>query len=113
MTKLTVLPHETLCPQGIEIEATPGVSICDTLLANHIEIEHACEKSCACTTCHVIVREGYESLEAPTEKEDDLLDKAWGLELTSRLSCQARVKDAPVTIEIPKYTINQVSEIKR
>jgi len=113
VTKLTVLPHETLCPQGIEIEATPGVSICDTLLANHIEIEHACEKSCACTTCHVIVREGYESLEAPTEKEDDLLDKAWGLELTSRLSCQARVKDAPVTIEIPKYTINQVSEIKR
>ena len=113
MTKLTVLPHETLCPQGIEIEATPGVSICDTLLANHIEIEHACEKSCACTTCHVIVREGYESLDPPTEKEDDLLDKAWGLELTSRLSCQARVKDAPVTIEIPKYTINQVSEIKR
>ena len=113
MTKLTVLPHEALCPQGIEIEATPGVSICDTLLANHIEIEHACEKSCACTTCHVIVREGYESLEAPTEKEDDLLDKAWGLELTSRLSCQARVKDAPVTIEIPKYTINQVSEVKR
>ena len=110
MTKLTVLPHETLCPQGLEIEATPGVSICDTLLEHHIEIEHACEKSCACTTCHVIVREGYESLEPPTEKEDDLLDKAWGLELTSRLSCQARMKDNPVTIEIPKYTINQVSE---
>ena len=113
MTKLTVLPHETLCPQGLEIEATPGVSICDTLLEHHIEIEHACEKSCACTTCHVIVREGYESLEPPTEKEDDLLDKAWGLELTSRLSCQARMKDEPVTIEIPKYTINQVSEVKR
>lgn len=113
MTKLTVLPHETLCPQGMQIEATPGVSICDTLLANHIEIEHACEKSCACTTCHVIVREGYESLDPPTEKEDDLLDKAWGLELTSRLSCQARVKDSPLSIEIPKYTINQVSEIKR
>ena len=110
MTKLTVLPHETLCPQGLEIEATPGVSICDTLLEHHIEIEHACEKSCACTTCHVIVREGYESLELATEKEDDLLDKAWGLELTSRLSCQARMKDNPVTIEIPKYTINQVSE---
>ena len=113
MTRLTVLPHETLCPQGAEIDARPGASICDTLLENHIEIEHACEKSCACTTCHVIVREGYESLEAPTEKEDDLLDKAWGLELTSRLSCQARMKDEPVTIEIPKYTINQVSEVKR
>ena len=113
MTKLTVLPHDTLCPDGKEIEATPGTSICDTLLANGIEIEHACEKSCACTTCHVIVREGYESLDPPTEKEDDLLDKAWGLELTSRLSCQARMKDEPVTVEIPRYTINQVSETKR
>ena len=108
--KLTVLPHETLCPGGKEIEAAPGTSICDTLLANGIEIEHACEKSCACTTCHVIVREGYDSLEPAEEKEDDLLDKAWGLELTSRLSCQARVGDEPLTVEIPKYTINQVSE---
>jgi len=113
VTKLTVLPHEALCPQGIEIEATPGTSICDTLLANGIEIEHACEKSCACTTCHVMVREGYGTLEPPTEKEDDLLDKAWGLELTSRLSCQARVGDDPLTIEIPRYTLNQVSETKR
>ena len=113
MTKLTVLPHEALCPEGKEIEARPGASICDTLLDNGIEIEHACEKSCACTTCHVIVRGGYESLEPPTEKEDDLLDKAWGLELTSRLSCQARVGDEPLTIEIPRYTLNQVSEAKR
>ncbi len=95
------------------IEARPGTSICDTLLENHIEIEHACEKSCACTTCHVIVREGFASLDPATEKEDDLLDKAWGLELTSRLSCQARMKDEPVTIEIPKYTLNQVSEGKK
>src|SRR5207237_875494 len=69
VTRLTVLPHETLCPEGAEIEGKPGASICDTLLENHIEIEHACEKSCACTTCHVIVREGYESLDPPTEKE--------------------------------------------
>jgi len=95
------------------IEARPGASICDTLLENHIEIEHACEKSCACTTCHVIVREGFDSLDPATEKEDDLLDKAWGLELTSRLSCQARMKDDPITIEIPKYTLNQVSEGKK
>ena len=102
-----------LCPQGAEIEAKAGVSICDTLLEHHIDIEHACEKSCACTTCHVIVRAGHESLEPPTDKEDDLLDKAWGLELTSRLSCQARVDGAPLTIEIPKYTLNQVSEAKK
>ena len=113
MTKLTVLPHETLCPEGAVLEATPGATVCDTLLENHIEIEHACEKSCACTTCHVIVRQGYDSLEPPTDKEDDLLDKAWGLELTSRLSCQARVGDTPITIEIPRYTLNQVSETKR
>jgi ferredoxin, 2Fe-2S len=113
MTRLTVLPHETLCPAGREIEAEPGKTLCDTLLENGIEIEHACEKSCACTTCHVIVREGSASLEPATDKEDDLLDKAWGLELTSRLSCQARIDAAPLTIEIPKYTLNQVSESKK
>ena len=110
MTKLTVLPHETLCPEGKVIEGEPGRTICDLLLENGIEIEHACEKSCACTTCHVIVREGSGSLEPATDKEDDLLDKAWGLELTSRLSCQARLDGEPLVIEIPKYTLNQVSE---
>ena len=113
MTKLTVLPHEALCPEGKVIEAEPGRSICDTLLDNGIEIEHACEKSCACTTCHVIVRDGFDSLETAQDKEDDLLDKAWGLELTSRLSCQAKVAGEDLTIEIPKYTLNQVSEGKK
>jgi 2Fe-2S ferredoxin len=92
------------------IDAEPGVSICDAALANGIEIEHACEKSCACTTCHVIIREGYESLAEAEEMEEDLLDKAWGLEPESRLSCQARVGDQDLVIEIPKYTINMVSE---
>src|SRR5205085_2797753 len=73
LTKLTVMPHETLCPEGAVIEAPAGMSICDALLDNHIEIEHACEKSCACTTCHVIVRAGAESLDPATDKEDDLL----------------------------------------
>jgi len=114
VSRLKVLPHETLCPEGKVIEAAPGVSICDTLLDNGIEIEHACEKSCACTTCHVIVREGFDGLVPATEKEDDLLDKAWGLELTSRLSCQARIpEDGDLTVEIPKYTLNQVSEGKK
>ena len=113
MTKLRVMPHETLCPEGAVLEAKPGATVCDTLLENHIEIEHACEKSCACTTCHVIVREGYDSLEPPTDKEDDLLDKAWGLELTSRLSCQLRIGDEDLTVEIPKYTINHAAEGKR
>jgi len=92
------------------IEAEPGVSICDAALANGIEIEHACEKSCACTTCHVIVREGLDSLEEADDAEEDLLDKAWGLEPESRLSCQALVGEEDLVIEIPKYTINMVSE---
>ena len=110
MPKLKVLPGHTICPQGAEIEAKTGVSICDTLLENDIEIEHACEKQAACTTCHVILREGYDSLEPPEEKEEDLLDKAWGLEATSRLSCQAKVTDTDLVIEIPKYTINYERE---
>lgn len=110
MPQLIVLPNEQLCPEGAVIDATPGVSICDALLENDIEIEHACEKSCACTTCHVVVREGFESLDPSDELEDDMLDKAWGLEPTSRLSCQAIVKDQDLVIEIPKYTINLASE---
>ncbi len=112
MPKITILPHENLCPQGKVIDATTGLSVCDTLLKNGIEIEHACEKVAACTTCHVIVRQGLDSLDDAEEKEEDMLDKAWGLEPNSRLSCQAIVRDADLTIEIPKYTINMVSEGK-
>ncbi|GAB4180123.1 MAG: ISC system 2Fe-2S type ferredoxin [Rhodocyclaceae bacterium] len=110
MTRIVVLPNEELCPEGAVIEAAPGASICDSLLENGIGIEHACEKSCACTTCHVWVREGLSSLDPPEENEEDMLDRAWGLEPCSRLSCQARVKDVPLTIEIPRYTINLASE---
>jgi 2Fe-2S ferredoxin len=110
MPNIIFLPHEEICPEGAMVEAEPGVSICDAALANGIEIEHACEKSCACTTCHVIVREGYDSLQEADEAEEDLLDKAWGLEPESRLSCQALVGEEDLVIEIPKYTINMVSE---
>lgn len=110
MPKITVLPHDEICPAGTIIDAEPGTSICETLLAHDIAIEHACELSCACTTCHVIVRKGFESLDPSDEDEDDLLDKAWGLTPTSRLSCQAIVKSEDLTIEIPKYTINQIKE---
>ena len=110
MTQIIVLPHVELCPDGAVIDVPPGTSICDGLLQNGIEIEHACEKSCACTTCHVVVREGFDGLAEAEEKEEDLLDKAWGLEPNSRLSCQALVTQTPLVVEIPKYTINMVSE---
>lgn len=113
MTQIIVLPHPELCPDGAVIQASAGTTVCDALLENDIEIEHACEKSCACTTCHVVVREGFDSLPAAEETEEDLLDKAWGLEPNSRLSCQAVIGTAPLVIEIPKYTINMVKEGKK
>lgn len=110
MPIIRILPHPEYCPEGRAIEAASGVSVCEALLAHDIEIEHACEMSCACTTCHVIVREGYASLGEPDEIEEDLLDRAWGLQPTSRLSCQAFLGTQNVTIEIPKYTINHARE---
>jgi ferredoxin, 2Fe-2S len=111
MTQVTFLPHPEICPTGKTIEVEPGTSLCDAALEHGIELEHACEKSCACTTCHVIVRTGFDSLLAASDDEEDLLDKAWGLEPESRLGCQARVGDQPLVVEIPKYTINHAKEL--
>ncbi len=110
MPDIVVLPHAELCPDGKTFPGTQGKSLLDNLLAQGIDVEHACEKSCACTTCHVIVREGFDSLSPSTEDEDDLLDRAWGLTPVSRLSCQAIVDDAKLVVEIPKYTINHAKE---
>jgi len=110
MPKVVFLPHSEICPEGKVIEAEAGISICDLALQNGIDIEHACEKSCACTTCHVHVREGFETLAEADELEEDYLDKAWGVDPDSRLSCQALVADADLVVELPRYTINMVSE---
>ncbi|MEH6530650.1 MAG: ISC system 2Fe-2S type ferredoxin [Photobacterium frigidiphilum] len=110
MPKIVVLPHEELCPEGAILEAKTGETVLDVALRNGIGIEHACEKSCACTTCHIVIREGFDSLHESDELEDDMLDKAWGLEPESRLGCQATVADVDLVVEIPKYTINLASE---
>ena len=110
MPIVKVLPHAEYCPQGAEFSAKPGTSICEALLENQIPIEHACDMSCACTTCHVIVREGIASLNAPDDAEEDLLDRAWGLEPNSRLGCQALLAAKDVVVEIPKYSINHARE---
>ena len=110
MTEIVVLPHHEICPEGAVIEAEQGQSVCEALLRNDIDIEHACEMSCACTTCHVIVREGFDSLGEADELEEDYLDKAWGLEPESRLSCQVQVGETNLVVEIPRYTINHASE---
>ena len=111
MPTIKILPHAEYCPEGAEISAPAGTSVCEALLENHIGIEHACEMSCACTTCHVIVRKGFESLNEAEEGEEDLLDRAWGLEPQSRLSCQAILAQSDLTVEIPKYSINHAKEI--
>ena len=110
MAIIKVLPHPEYCPAGAELEVTPGTSVCEALLDNKINIEHACDMSCACTTCHVVVRQGFASLNEMDENEEDLLDRAWGLEPNSRLSCQAIVAQEDLTVEIPKYSINHAKE---
>ena len=110
MPVITILPHQEYCPEGAQITAPAGTSICEALLDNGIKIEHACDMSCACTTCHVIVRQGLASLNEAEEEEEDLLDRAWGLTPQSRLSCQAILAQSDLTVEIPKYTINHAKE---
>lgn len=110
MAIIKILPHPEYAPEGAQVEAPAGTSICEALLDNGIQIEHACDMSCACTTCHVIVREGFDSLNEMDESEEDLLDRAWGLEPNSRLSCQAIVERTDLVVEIPKYSINHAKE---
>ena len=74
MPQIVVLPHGEICPEGAVIEAKSGDNLIELILENGIEIEHACEMACACTTCHIVVREGFDSLEESDELEDDLLD---------------------------------------
>jgi 2Fe-2S ferredoxin len=113
MPRITVLPHAEICPQGAEFETASGVSVADALLDHHVDIEHACGKVAACTTCHCIIRKGFNSLPLAEDTEEDLLDRAWGLTSVSRLSCQAIVQNEDLTIEIPKYSINHAKEIEQ
>ena len=112
MPEIVVLPHPEIRPDGVTFQGEEGKSLLDNLLEHGVEVEHACEKSCACTTCHVILREGGGSLAPSTEDEDGLLDRAWGLTPQSRLSCQARVAGERLVVEVPRYTINYAKERK-
>lgn len=113
MPKITVLPHAEICPQGAEFESEPGVSVADALLDHHVDIEHACGKVAACTTCHCVIRKGFASLPPAEDAEEDLLDRAWGLTPLSRLSCQAIVQNEDLVVEIPKYSVNHAKEIEQ
>ncbi len=110
MPQIVFLPHPEICPEGALILAESGESVCEAALRQGVDIEHACGCACACTTCHVVVREGFDSLSDMDDLEADLLDQAWGLEVESRLSCQARVSNQDLVVEIPRYSINHAKE---
>ncbi len=86
----------------------PG-SLLDVALNFDIPLEHVCGGNCACTTCHVIVKEGKANLSEMQDEETDRLDTAWDLTPDSRLACQAVVK-GDVVCEVPAYTRNYVTE---
>ncbi len=109
-TEVTVLPHPELCPDGLVFPARQGRKLVDELLKNGIAIEHACEKVCACATCHVHVRGGAEFIAPADDEEEDQLDDAWGLDAQSRLACCIRVKGLALVIELPLYTKNHARE---
>lgn len=110
MPHVHVLPHPDLCPEGCDFETRRGASLCESLLASGVAIEHACEMVAACATCHVHVREGGASLAPPDDEENDQLDHAWGLDAQSRLACCVKLRDGDLTVELPRHTRNHARE---
>ena len=100
-TPVRVLPHPDLCPDGLVFEGRTGQKLVDALLKQGIAIEHACEKVCACATCHVHIREGWDAIK-PAD--------AWGLDARSRLSCCVKLSGTPLVVELPRYTKNHARE---
>ena len=102
----------TFLPKNITVEVDPADypfgnhgepgSLLDIALEHGVELEHNCGGNCACTTCHIIVREGEENLSEMEEEEEDKLDLAPGLTPSSRLGCQSVVR-GDVTVEIPEF----------
>ena len=109
-TPVRVLPHPELCPQGLHFEGRTGQKLVDALLKQGIAIEHACEKVCACATCHVHIREGANGIAPADDDEEDQLDDAWGLDAQSRLACCVKLSGTPLVVELPRYTKNHARE---
>jgi 2Fe-2S ferredoxin len=110
LTRIEVLPHPQLCPEGLAFEAPRGALLVDALLARGIAVEHACEKVCACATCHVHLRTGGEALAPADEDEEDQLGEAWGVDAQSRLACCARVCGERLVVELPRFSRNHARE---
>ncbi|HVI92694.1 MAG TPA: 2Fe-2S iron-sulfur cluster-binding protein [Anaeromyxobacter sp.] len=95
------MPNVTFLPAGKTASVPRGTSILDAADAAGVELPHNCGGVCACTTCHVWIERGGETLSEIEEREDDKLNEAAGLSPSSRLGCQARVGDADVVVRIP------------
>jgi ferredoxin, 2Fe-2S len=96
------MPKVTFLPDGNSIDVPEGTSILEAAKKSHAQVGYACGGVCACSTCHVYVRSGFDSLSDQAEKEEDILDKAFDVRATSRLGCQAKVSDEDVTVEITR-----------
>jgi len=92
----------TFHPEGVSVEVAPGTSLLDAARQCGAPVGSACGGNLACSTCHVWVKRGYDSLSELDDGEDDILDKAFDVRPTSRLGCQARVADEPVECEITR-----------
>ncbi len=110
MPKVIFLPHEEICPEGAVVEVAEGANLLGTALAAGVEIDHACGGVGACATCHVVIQEGFDSLNESSDQEEDMLDKAWGITMESRLSCQCQIGKEDLVVEIPRYTLNHAKE---
>jgi len=95
------MPKIRFMPMDIVVESETGASILQAALANDIALEHACGGFCACTTCHVLVEEGEDSLSEMDFDEEDKLDEVEGGSLRSRLGCQAKLGTGDITVTVP------------
>ena len=98
------MPKVTYLPFNITVEGQEGENLLDLALRHDLKIEHNCGGNCACSTCHVVVREGFDSLAPSQTDEEDQLDEAEGLTLTSRLSCQAKLSSKDLIVFVPQGT---------
>ena len=96
------MPKVTFMPDGNTIDVAPGTSILQAAKKAHAQVGYACGGVCACSTCHVYVREGGDSLSEQQENEMDILDKAFDVRASSRLGCQTKVAGEDVVVEISR-----------
>ncbi|MCM2271299.1 MAG: 2Fe-2S iron-sulfur cluster-binding protein [candidate division Zixibacteria bacterium] len=94
------MPKIRFLPMDIEVEVPEGTAVLDAALNNNIQIDHNCGGNCACSTCHIIIEQGFETLNSMSEDEKDMLDEAEGLTDHSRLACQCKVK-TDLIVRIP------------